>query len=211
MRGRCQTLQKLGPNIQTLPTKEVLTCFKCIAKTSFSGPCPFSWDGRYPQETQTASCVWGRAAVLQAGQRTGSPLPELPGFRPSCIAVAATRPNSLAASILLSSVFAGGRSLAPRSDRPVKSHTLGVNLTPWVFASMPPAATAGSCAFPEPFPVPGLSAVDVTAWLCLGATIKLHHVQGLEEWQASEELVLLLVYGFPERHVFPKDKDLAGF
>lgn len=124
-------------------------------KTAFSRPCPFSWDRRYCQETQTASCVWGRATVLQAGQRTGTPLPELPGFEPSRIAVAATtRPNSLAASILLSSVFAGGRSLAPRSDRPVKSHTLGVNLTPWVFASMPPAATAGSCAFPEPFPRP---------------------------------------------------------
>lgn len=64
---------------------------------------------------------------------------------------------------------------------------------------------------PSLSPVPGLGAVEVTAWLCLGATVELHHAQGLEKWQASEELVLLLVYGFPERHVFPKDKVLAGF
>ena len=102
------------------------------------------------------SCILGRAAVLRAGQRTGTPLSELLGFEPSCIAIAVTaRPNSLAASTLLSSVFAGGWSLALQSDRPVKSHTLGVNLAPWVFASMPPAATAGSCAFLEHLPHPG--------------------------------------------------------
>lgn len=59
------------------------------------------------------SCILGRAAVLWAGQRTGIPFPELLGFEASVIAIAVTaRPNSLAASILLSSVFAGGQSLA---------------------------------------------------------------------------------------------------
>lgn len=76
-------------------------------------------------------------------------------FESSVIAIAATaRPNSLAASVLLSSVFARGPSLALQSDRPIKSHTLGVNLTLWVFASMLPTAMAGSCAVPKPHPHP---------------------------------------------------------
>jgi len=53
--------------------------------------------------------------------------------------------------------------------------------------------------------------VDTTAWLCLGAAVKLHGAQVLEKLQASKELALLLFHGFPERHVFPKGKDLAGF
>ena len=125
-------------------------------ENGISGAPPFPWDRKHHREPQMVSCVWRRSTVPWAGQSTGTPFPEPPGFTPSVTAVAATaRPNRLAASMLLSSAFAGGRSLALRSDRPIKSHTLGVNLAPRVFASTLPTATAGSCAFPWPLPHPG--------------------------------------------------------
>lgn len=59
------------------------------------------------------SCISGRTAVLWAGQRAAIPLPELLGFELSVIAIAATAgPNSLAESVLLSLIFAGGQSQA---------------------------------------------------------------------------------------------------
>lgn len=77
---------------------------------------------------------------------------------------------------------------------------------------MLPTAMAGSCAVPKPHPHPKvISKVDASAWLCLGAAVKLQNAWGLEKCQASESLVLVLFHGFPERHVFSKDKDLAGF
>lgn len=64
---------------------------------------------------------------------------------------------------------------------------------------------------PNLTPVPGLSTVGASAWLCLGAAVKLHHAWGLEKQQASESLGLLLFRGFLEGRVFSKDKDLSGF
>lgn len=129
----------------------------------------------------------GQLQVLQAGQRNGIPLPELLGFEPSVVAVAATAsPSSLAASVLLSPAFAGGQSLALQSDRPVKSHTLGVNLAPWgVLPQRFPQLRQGLVPSLSLSAVLGLRAVAAAACLCLAATAKLHHAQGLEKWQAS--------------------------
>lgn len=152
-----------------------------------SGTSPFPWDGKYRRQIQMVSCAWGRVAVLRAGQRTGIPLPELAGFEPGVIAVAATaRPSSLAASLLLSSAFAGGQSLALRSDRPVKSQALGVNLAPWGFLPQRfPQLRRGLVPSPSLSAVPGLCAVDATARLCLGPTVELRRARGLDKWQAS--------------------------
>lgn len=77
-----------------------------------------------------------------------TPFPGPLGFELSVTAIAATaRANSLAASILLSSAFTGRWSLALWSGRSVKSHTLGVNLVPWAFASMLSTAALGLVPF----------------------------------------------------------------
>lgn len=158
-RTRCvgggQTLQMCGQNIQTLPTREVQTCFKWASKPSFPGASSFSWDWKYHQETQMVSCFWGRATVLWAGQGTRSSLPELPSFWVECHCHCSDSKAKQSGSICpFVMVFTRGQSLPLQSDRPIKSHTLGVNLTLWGFASMLPTAMAGSYTALKPHPDP---------------------------------------------------------